>query len=454
MRMKTPAVLVGIRAGMVASVLAMSLAATGTLKAQQCTGPGAPNNTDTRCVTAVAIPGSPLRSFDISWVDAHRGLYFLADRSNKGVDIISTATNKWIGRAGGFVGIVLRANGSVNNDKSGPDGDVSHGKWLYAGDGDSTLKVFDISDPTSPVLKATVSTGGTTRVDEMALSTDGELLLVVNNAEDPPFATLIRANGDDDSNSVTINSIIRKIKVADAILPAGAGLSIEQPAWVENKENSDDHTGRADEDEDTGRFYASIPTIANNPKGCNFGQLPGDVTCSGGLLVIDPSDSDPAHLKVVPLNECGPNGLAVGPNDNLLAGCTPGNEPSNRSELVINAHSFHYANIGGITGSDEVWFDKGDKRYYTGSNRQIGGAVLGVINAVTNLLVETIPQSSGSHSVAADSKRNFIYVPQPAPVAVVGSGGDTTAVGAGICGTSNGCVAVYTDTKRTDEGDE
>jgi hypothetical protein len=30
-----------------------------------------------------------------------------------------------------------------------------------------------------------------------------------------------------------------------------------------------------------------------------------------------------------------------------------------------------------------------------------------------------------------------------APVAVVGTGGDTTTVGAGICGTSNGCVAVY-----------
>jgi fermentation-respiration switch protein FrsA (DUF1100 family) len=30
-----------------------------------------------------------------------------------------------------------------------------------------------------------------------------------------------------------------------------------------------------------------------------------------------------------------------------------------------------------------------------------------------------------------------------APVAVVGSGGDTTTVGAGICGSNSGCVAVY-----------
>jgi DNA-binding beta-propeller fold protein YncE len=74
--------------------------------------------------------------------------------------------------------------------------------------------------------------------------------------------------------------------------------------------------------------------------------------------------------------------------------------------------------------------------------------VLGVIDAETNFLIETVPQGSGSHSVAADSKRNLIFVPQVAPVAAVGSGGDTTAVGAGICGTANdntgtGCVGVY-----------
>jgi hypothetical protein len=62
--------------------------------------------------------------------------------------------------------------------------------------------------------------------------------------------------------------------------------------------------------------------------------------------------------------------------------------------------------------------------------------VLGVIDG-TSVLIETIPQSSGSHSVAADSKRNLIFVPQNAPVAAVGAGGDTTDVGAGICGSNN-----------------
>jgi hypothetical protein len=45
--------------------------------------------------------------------------------------------------------------------------------------------------------------------------------------------------------------------------------------------------------------------------------------------------------------------------------------------------------------------------------------VLGIINANTNLLIEKIPQSSGSHSVAADSRLNRNFVPQVAPASVV-----------------------------------
>src|SRR6202023_2684962 len=118
---------------------------------------------------------------------------------------------------------------------------------------------------------------------------------------------------------------------------------------------------------------------------------------------------------------------------------------------MLNAVSSLQTPINNITGSDEVWFNDGDNRYYTGSSRDCGlaagcphgGAVLGVIDAATNLLIEKVPQSSNSHSVAADAKHNFIFVPQAAPASVVGSGGDGTTVGAGICGGSSGCVAVF-----------
>jgi hypothetical protein len=455
------------------AVGAFSLLSSGVVYAA-CSGPGAPSTTQTKCLTAIVIPDAPdrkdsgLRSFDISFVNPDRAEYYLGDRSNSGIDIIDTRSNTFKRRATGFVGVILNPPPAttVNNNKSGPDGVVSHGRWLYGGDGNSTLKVFDLDVPgahLSPIVS--ISTGGTTRVDEMALTTDGKLLLVANNAEDPPFGTLFHANGDDATNSL---STITRIVVDPTIIPAGKGLSLEQPAW----------------DPRTQRFYVSVPQI-NVPAGCTPGT-----NCSGGLLIIDPTTLkiaidpitklptavvgafDPAtNTGVLAVNQCGPNGATVGPHDNLLLGCTPANLAGTNSTLVINAKTKHFANIGGITGSDEVWFNAGDNRYYTGSsanNLSIPGfacppgentagtcPALGVINAGTNLLIEIIPQGSGSHSVAADAFRNRIYVPQVGTIAVVGIGGDTTTgnVSDAICGTSgHGCVAVYEH--HVDDDDE
>lgn len=430
--------------------------------AAPCEGPGAPTDTQTKCLTAVQIPGNPLRAFDISFDNPDRAEYYLADRSNAGIDIIDTRTNTFKRRLPGFVGVAINPGsitptnpfGTTNNNLSGPDGVATHGRWLYAGDGNSSLKVFDLDAVIA--FKQQIFTGGTTRVDEMALTTDGNLLLAANNAEDPPFGTLFNANGD---RAVSNVSIIVRIGVSTAIIPPGDGLSIEQPSW----------------DPKTRRFYVSVPTIAGNPAGCNVGG-PAPF-CEGGLLIIDPANLpaptlikgvmtsvigafDPTtNTGVLSLHLCGPNGSAVGPHDNLLLGCTPANVPDNTSTLVINAKSKHFANIGNITGSDEVWFNAGDNRYYTGSSADnttgTTKAVLGVIDAEQNLLIETIPQSSNSHSVAADAERNLIYVPQVAPAAVVGPGGDVTTVGQEICGSTNGCVAVYQHkVKDHDEHDE
>jgi hypothetical protein len=294
----------------------------------------------------------------------------------------------------------------------------------------------------------------------MALTNDGKLLLAANNADDPPFATLFDANGNGNKSNVTI---VSKISVDPSIIPSGFGLSLEQPAW----------------DSATSRFYTSIPVIANNPPGCNYDSTKPPVTCDGGLLVVDPSTVTPTQVYgafnpatntgVVSLTGCGPNGATVGRSSDILLGCTPGNNPSDKITLIYNAKTRVQTSIANITGSDEVWYNVSNNRYYLGASRNnqlpqttacVQPAttpptcpVLGVVGLVggSQILIETIPQSSGSHSVAADSARKYVFVPQVAPVSVVGAGGDTTG-GNGvagqtnstlICGGSNGCVAVY-----------
>jgi hypothetical protein len=187
--------------------------------------------------------------------------------------------------------------------------------------------------------------------------------------------------------------------------------------------------------------------------------LTGAITCSGGTVVIDPTSltapvtvigafDSATNVGVVPLNNCGPNGITLGTHGNLLEGCTPGNDPSNTGTVVINGVTKNYATVANITGSDEVWFNLGASKAISPTGSALGsGAVLGIVND-SSVLVETIPQSANSHSVAADSSRNLIFVPQVA-TGVVGGDTNTTAgsgsatVGQLLCGTSAGCIAVY-----------
>jgi hypothetical protein len=425
--------------------------------AAACNGPaGTGSDTSTVCVTAVAIPGQPLRSFDISWVNTTRSEYYLADRSNAGIIVVSTRSPfAFLRTIPGFVGIKPTSSGGVNSATSGPNGVTAHGNWLYAGDGDSTLHTINLTaQPLNKPPQTVVGTGGTTRLDEMALTADGNTLIAANNAENPPFATVFTACGDSSATTCTPTSK-GKVTISSALLPPNFGLGLEQPIW----------------DPNTNRFYVSVPTIANNPAGCNYGQLTSGVTCSGGMAVIDPTAPFPQTLGpfdpvafsgVVPLRACNPTGIAgIAPNGMIMESC------SVAPVTVINERPpFNFAEVFNIGGADEIWYNSGDKRYYLGASKNVGtpgsncvslnsttGApispptstqcpALGVVD-IASVLLETIPVSSGTHSVAADSNQNYIFVPQVGTIPVVGIGGDTTTNGAAICGSNNGCVAVY-----------
>ena len=139
-----------------ALLAAMSLA-TSDASLAPCSGPGAPTTTQTKCLTAVAISAALANKtvgcshFDISWVNPDRAEYYLGDRANAGITIIDTKNLTFKRTIGGFKGVVLNGAGTaVDNNHSGPDGVVSHGRWLYAGDGDSTLKVIDLNAAVQP----------------------------------------------------------------------------------------------------------------------------------------------------------------------------------------------------------------------------------------------------------------------------------------------------------------
>src|SRR5437588_7044716 len=125
----------------------------------------------------------PLKSFDISFVERSSQTYYLADRSNKAVDIFDASSNTFETRLTGsppFIG------DTGNPDTSGPNGVVVvHDRdELWVGDGMSRVPGFDLRTNS---WVATISTGNSvTRGDGLAYDQKDKLIHISNDADTPP----------------------------------------------------------------------------------------------------------------------------------------------------------------------------------------------------------------------------------------------------------------------------
>jgi hypothetical protein len=369
--------------------------------------------------TKIDVGRNGLGAFDISFVDPKIQLYVLADRTNASVDMVDSANANFTGYVGSkcpegnpapyfcFQGVVLNPDGTANNALSGPDGVVivDH-KEIWAGDGDSRIKVIDIA---SGKFVDTISTGGKMRVDEVAYDSRDHILAAANNADEPPFVTLF--------NTAT-RTIIGKITFDGSNnTPDATTTGIEQPQWSA----------------ETGLFYASVPDFTTDPSGAGV----------GGVAVIDPSTQQVVRTLLV--KNCNPAGLTIGPRHEALIGCSGSfGSPKQTQSLIIditstgsNVDDAVVASVP-IGGSDEVWFDEGTRLYYLAARNNLSDGnpapLLGSIEAKDHKLGPSAVSSLSSHSVAADKNSHFVFL----PIGFVGTIPDPT----NICPT-NGCIAVY-----------
>jgi len=197
-----------------------------------------------KLLTTIDIPGEELKLFDIGVVDAAAGRYYIADRSNKGVDIFDTKTNKYVGRVDGFVGVVMK-DGKPVGSLSGPNGVAldAKNKELWVGDGDSTLKVIDLkSNP--PKISQTIATGGTKRADELAIDSKDGIVLAFNNADKPTFGLFVSTKP---GHKILARSRFRKPPTASsnrstcadrAVLFLGSGMEGGQQAGRRRRHRS------------------------------------------------------------------------------------------------------------------------------------------------------------------------------------------------------------------------
>ena len=359
-------------------VVALAAAGAGAARADDGRRGGA-----VRLLTTVPIPSpNHLVVFDISFVDPATQLYYLADRSDQAVDVVDAKRNVFVKQIKanfkGFTG---------SNDTSGPNGVVVSGHFLFVTDANSRVVTIDLR--TDKVVSE-ASTGGAPglRADELAYDPEDGLLLPVNNADSPPFATLIK-----------VDKSTGKLTVLTRITLTNATNGAEQPVW----------------DPGTGKFFISIPEVNGNVTDGAVGRI-----SRKGVLET-----------LLPVKNCQPAGLSLGPREDLLLGCsvvfdTAGNpwtaaSPTTAapSQVIMDATTGRIDSVvKGVGGSDEVWFNEGDGRYYTASRNNPTGPVLGVIDADGQKLVQVVPtinRSPGTaHSVAANPHNNHVFVPLPA----------------------------------------
>jgi len=336
-------------------------------------------------------PNKPLASFDISFLDARTQLYYLADRANKAIDVIDAAKRNV------FVKQIQKGNfagPSTSNDTAGPNGVVVSGHFLFVTDAPSRVVTIDLR---TDKIVSDVKTGDTKfRADELAYDPEDGLLLPVNNADDPPFATLIKV--DKETGKLTVLKRVTFDKAHGVDATNGA----EQPVW----------------DPGTGKFYISIPEI-----GGDGGSGP-----DGAVAVISTSGT---VENLFPVKLCQPAGLSLGPRQDLLLGCSVVFDTKGKawsatdtnsaapSQVIMDTRNGSIDRVvAGVGGSDEVWFNEGDGRWYTASRNNPGGPVLGVIDAEDQTLVQVVPTvnvgSRTAHSVAANPHNNHVFVPLPA----------------------------------------
>jgi hypothetical protein len=438
---------------------------------------------------ALPVPGgTPLVAFDISWVDTTIQLYFLADRTHKQIDVIPidpTPTVFHITPTGnaafaGSPAAFPNCTPGGGNDCVGPNGVLTlfntktNERELWVGDGPtknsacidgqpfcSTVKVFAGRDAH---LVTIINTFGRARADELCWDPADRLVLIANDADIPPYVNFISTNTGQVVNQIVFNGLGGA---------PNATNGIEQCNWRQ-----------AD-----GMFYINVPEVDG----------PGDDSVGGAVVQINPKTQSIVTTFPVDVTQCGgPQGQAIGPDNQILLGCfapTTVGGGTNALNGPQNSVIIDPTDAGQITtvlhdqgGADQVWFEPGSGHYFLAAGGHLPSGQLGIVDATTvagptvdlqALNKEQLGQFSTStgnpvnqqaifigfvgsttrriHSVAAWSGNipgvgnlTAAFVPVPA------NGGTPVQASSIICNPipTQGCIAIFTSNQITEEATE
>ena len=345
----------------------------GVLTLPQVPPPATTPNPDPCAGKVTSLQNSPSQrwSVDISWFDPITEKSYLADRNNGGVDVFDAKKETAVGFAGGFVGIQPTSATVANN--SGPNGIlvVNNGNihQLWSGDGvhctgtttvtctgTSQVLVHQLDKngiPTTIAPFVSVDVGGKRRADELAYDPDDQLIVIANDDDLDLFLTFISV-----SNSAANIKVVKKLS-----LPEADGCGIEQPVY----------------DSKSNRFYLAVPCTSTH--------------VNGAIYVINPKTFavekiyDTVGTGVAAGVPCFPHGLALGPRQNLLLGCSgDGATGTQMISIIMKATTGAVLQtFNQLGGSDEVFYNQGDNKYFLAMSSWTASGKTGTGNPTPSL---------------------------------------------------------------------
>ena len=241
---------------------------------------------------------------------------------------------------------------------------------LWFGDWDSTIKVIDLL---RRERIATVPTSGKARTDFIVYDPDHNVVIATNKNDSPPFASFV-----DPQSKAVIAKLEFRAKSLDGV--------VYDPAQK--------------------RFLISVGATVENPHG-------------------EVDAIDPVRYTIVgryPTPECFPAGLALGPSEHLLVGCSDDAIAAgfNAKTLVMDAANGRIlSTVNEVEGSNYVAYNPGNQRFYLGARDMTEDGtkgtkkrpVLGIIDATSMKFIANVPSAPNCKAVAADPTTNRIFMP-------------------------------------------
>lgn len=341
-----------------------------------------------RYLSTISVPNISFTSATFSY-DAGQvvdGFLYLTDRNNRAVDIVETKSLIFTGLITGSGATAFTGDGKTP-DQSGPNSvqKIPGTNKLYATDV-SSVKVIDTTTrQITKVIDIVDATGAKTgnRADGSCYDKDDNIFMTMSSADN--FVTWIDGATD---------KVINRFDFPDGT--AGLEVCAYDPV--------------------TKKFFVNNDSTNTNPDG----ELDSFSAASvkSGITPTLP------NANRFPLPKCNPNGLDLGPGNDIIIACdasVSGIEGRPLITLILDRTNGTILSTIPFGGSDLVNYDPATKRYFLGSrNWQSGGVFakalpknpsLGIIDAVTRKALPPLAAGKGAHSVVIDSANFQVFVP-------------------------------------------